>query len=736
MTVTGRTSGAAPPAAAPAGLPLGALGVLAALGGLACILVELAGAVGWILAALTPLAVGALTAVHAGLVALALPRAGAATRLVVAAVLGLATAGVAVWLSGVAGWFALRWLVVAAPVLAWLSPSARSAWRSGEQGAGALERLRRYGPLLWGLAGTWFLASRVLATAFEPLTGPAAWQSFYVDIPWHIALTAEGLDRAPAVYPWIPDVPIGYSWLFFGSLALLGNLTGATAAQLVLAVGPTVLAVLVPAALAVCTWVVSRSRVAVVVAPLLFSLTRAPVFGHVEGVQLTSQWVLINRDSTNAMVLAIATLLVLQLRAATEDPDRARRARWASLLVLFVIAFAVAGSRGGSVLPVLGAAGLSWLFALRHRERRPVATWSLALVVLAVPAATFAVTRSSGSFRLDPLSFLPAQVIGSEELPLGSLASLAGMLAMTAAVALVARHLPYARPAVPVLAGAALAGVLGVALFGHPSFSQLYFFHATWPLLVVGLAVLVALAVVRLGPLALLALGAAVVAVQVVLQPPALLPPTPWTVRVVLAGLVAGVVVGAVAVVLARRHGAWATGTLLVPAAVVALQPWALPEIVHGAVVAEPAETTATVSDGQLDLLDELRTRSDADDLVATNKHCLDGSLTTGRCDARWFTVAAFAERRVLVEGWSYDYTWESSGTDNHEPYWDQELLRANDGFIADPSPATCRTLGEAGVDWLYVDHREPWSPRLAEYAVLVDETGDAGLYRFTGDCG
>jgi hypothetical protein len=253
---------------------------------------------------------------------------------------------------------------------------------------------------------------------------------------------------------------------------------------------------------------------------------------------------------------------------------------------------------------------------------------------------------------------------------------------------------------------------------------------------VAGLAAVVAVAVHRLGVLALVALAAAVVAVQLVLEPPAQLPPNPWTVRLAVAAAVALLVIGAITAVLVRRHGTRVVGALLVPAAIVALQPWSLPEIVHEAVVAEPAETVATVSDTQLDLLAELRSRSDVDDLVATNKHCLSGNVAAGNCDARWFTVAAFAERRVLMEGWSYDYTWSSSGTDNHEPYWDPALLRANDGFIADPSPSTCRVLADAGVEWIYVDHREPWSPRIAEYADPVASVGDASLYRLPGDCG
>ena len=130
-----------------------------------------------------------------------------------------------------------------------------------------------------------------------------------------------------------------------------------------------------------------------------------------------------------------------------------------------------------------------------------------------------------------------------------------------------------------------------------------------------------------------------------------------------------------------------------------------------------------------------LRTRTGHDDLVATNKHYRRGRYADGSCDARWWTVSAFTERRVLVEGWSYDYTWTSSGTDNFEPYWDPALLRANDGLFAEPDAATCRVLVAEGVDWLYADKDGSWDPRLGGFADLVDEVEDAALYRLRPDC-
>ncbi|MGY1749434.1 hypothetical protein [Modestobacter sp. SYSU DS0511] len=726
-------SGSSARSGQPAGRPRaasGLLGAVAAALALGVLLSLLGEEVGWVTTLRAAAAVAVLTAVHSGIAAVALPRAGVLVRLLLGAVTGLAVAGIGVWMSGLVDWFAFRWLVVALPALVWLLPAARAGWRLDAAPGHWVARARRYGPVLWGVAGAWLIAAPTLAERIGATAGDVAFRQYYVDVSWHIALTAEGLDRAPEVYPWIPDVPIGYSWLFFGTLAFLGNLTGATAAQLVLAIGPTLMAVLVPVGLAGAAWVVSRSRLAAALAPLLFAVMRGPVFASIEQVQQTPGWVLINRDSTNALVLAVIVLLVTQARGG---PGR-RTAQAASVLLLFVLTFAAAGGRGGAVVPILGAAGLAWLSGLRFRDRRWLLTCSAAAIGVAIVAATFGVTRSSGSFRLDPLTFLPERSAGTHGAMDLQLAAIAVMLLMTASLLLIGRGIPQAAVARPVLIGGAIAGVAGLSLFGHPAFSQLYFFHACWPFLVVGLAVLLAGAVRALGALVLLPAAAAVVATQLVFQPPEFLPVSPWPVRAGAGALLVLVVLVAVGLVLARRHGVLRGLVGALPVLVVALQPWALPEVLHPSIMVLPAATGGTVSDGQLAVLAELRERSDLDDLVATNKHCLGGDVAAG-CDPRWFTVAAFAERRVLVEGWSYDYTWTTSGNDN-APYWDPELLRANDGFIAAPNPQDCEVLRGEGVEWLYVDHREAWSPALAEYADLVAGADDASLYRLRPGCG
>jgi hypothetical protein len=106
-----------------------------------------------------------------------------------------------------------------------------------------------------------------------------------------------------------------------------------------------------------------------------------------------------------------------------------------------------------------------------------------------------------------------------------------------------------------------------------------------------------------------------------------------------------------------------------------------------------------------------LRDESTASDLIATNAHCR--FPVKEPCDHRNHWIAAWAERRVLVEGWAYTVNANRGTRTMGEvvtgPFWDSALLTANDDLFTAPSPTTRdRLLDLAPVDWLVVDRRFP----------------------------
>jgi hypothetical protein len=129
-----------------------------------------------------------------------------------------------------------------------------------------------------------------------------------------------------------------------------------------------------------------------------------------------------------------------------------------------------------------------------------------------------------------------------------------------------------------------------------------------------------------------------------------------------------------------------------------------------------------------------LRSRSDPSDVVVTNMHCLGPVSYDARCASRHFWLAALAERDVLVEGWAYSAPSPEVApgfTGISDPFWDPDLIAANDAAIYAPSARTVEWLRSHSAEWVFVDRRvAPESPELDEYLDLVLERGRFAVYR------
>jgi hypothetical protein len=125
-----------------------------------------------------------------------------------------------------------------------------------------------------------------------------------------------------------------------------------------------------------------------------------------------------------------------------------------------------------------------------------------------------------------------------------------------------------------------------------------------------------------------------------------------------------------------------------------------------------------------------VRDHSSPDDVLATNVHCQPVTYLRDTCDARVFWLSAYAERRVLVEGWLFAP--RVAGVQG--PFWDQALFDLNEAAIADPTPERLAELRDRyGVRWLVVENgragqAEP-SPRLAELADRRHTEGSITVY-------
>ncbi|MDG6101891.1 hypothetical protein Daura_37475 [Dactylosporangium aurantiacum] len=159
-----------------------------------------------------------------------------------------------------------------------------------------------------------------------------------------------------------------------------------------------------------------------------------------------------------------------------------------------------------------------------------------------------------------------------------------------------------------------------------------------------------------------------------------------------------------------------------------------------------PIVTEGTVEAGRW-----LRARSTADDLIATNAHCVYLSPADG-CDRRHFGIAAYSERRVLVESWAYTaeaHSQEQSQgvIQQYTMYWHPQTIIDNDAAFTDPSPQTVgRLRDQYGVRWLWVEDVSNWywteeppypdevhvSPDLGKFTTLRYRAGHVAIYEIT----
>ena len=174
---------------------------------------------------------------------------------------------------------------------------------------------------------------------------------------------------------------------------------------------------------------------------------------------------------------------------------------------------------------------------------------------------------------------------------------------------------------------------------------------------------------------------------------------------------------------LRRRGGAvLLTGVLVVGAPGLVMDMKKSAEVPNGG-----AYASVPLPKSQVDLARWVRDHSSPSDVLATNLHCR--AVVDGWCDSRNFWLSAYAERRVLIEGWGFAPRVALTGP--YTPFWDQELLRLNDEAIVAPTADLLAMLRDRhGVRWLVVDRQvAPESPELATLAERRHDTGRYAVY-------
>jgi hypothetical protein len=662
----------------------------------------------------------------------------------------------------VAGLTAQRWIAfspVAVAVVLVLVPSTRNRLRTA-----------RTRPLPWWWASSVALISLVtlpqLRSYFHAV--PLSWQSgsraVDVDAYLHLALAGQLAHRGPTTFPWVQSESLAYHWFSHAWVAQVSVASGVPLDEVLFRFMAVLMPIVVVFAIATAAVrLTGRAWTGPVAGLLAFAGGDLNLLGR---VSIGSPVAPLSPSLGLAIPMVVAAAVVLALRWNKSMSGAG------GLLLLVVLCLGASGTKG-STLPLL-VAGLGLALAAMlvfNRSRVMSVAGDLAVVAGCLIFALIVVYHGSGA----GLHFSPSDA--ADQTPVAGWLGAPdttfriALLLAIAAAGVLARGaagfvLPFARtarltPTSWLLIGGGVAGAVAVAAFGHPGRSQWYFARTAIPLLVLGSAMGLAAMVSVLGPrrFARALIVSVPAGVALVWLGPAVVGPLRsggWTAAesMIAIGLVVLAAAGAAGAVwtsgrVNRLRLAGAAMVLTVLAGGVLSSVWGIlfppgqtpiSQITQATsakpLPAVPVTRHLATSRGQIDAARWIRDHSDVHDLVMTNRHCTT-PMEPIHCDSRRWTVAAFTERQVLVEGWTATPMSAKLGPKGRDSitinYWKPDLLRLNDGFIANPTESAAQELRRLGVRWIFVDHTRPYAPTLEPYATLRHQTPGVDVYEFTG---
>jgi hypothetical protein len=597
-------------------------------------------------------------------------------------------------------------------------------------------------PLAW----SWTLCAIVvgwtayLAAVFldrNPLVPPDENTRQYLDLAYQLSLAGEARNHIPLHVPQVAGEPLYYPWFAYAHMAMANMVAGVDLTAVSLRFAVPALCALGIVLTAVVGWRISGRPWAGIAAAALFFTIGEVNFTHPvtmpfgtqaafvvwHGMSMIYSWVLLL-----ALILALARILVAPARG------------WWILTALLL--FASSGAKASSLPVVLGALCFTALVLLIFRRRIP---WRVVgLIGMALAAQLFAIaalyrfrTYNTG---VNPLGSL--EVFGSGWALIAVFAAFVMNMQLRQAgiipllwYRLHARHRPTRPPEHGVealLVGGALAGVGAYLMLKQLSDGQQYFARAGFAFGVLASgwgyaevferAQLTRRGRVNLGVFAAVVALAAILVELLFARPgageAAYAPILRWSLLIAVCCLVGGVAW--------RLVGKRGTGGLVLLTAILVLGAPGLVMDAYKSVQNPNGGAYYSVPMPRSHVLAArwVRDHSSPGDVLATDVHCQPVTYFDG-CDPRSFWLSAYAERRVLVEGWTFAPRVAGAA---EVPFWDPDLLRRNDEAIADPTAQRLAELRDRyGVRWIVAD--DP-SPRLAEVADLRYRIGSTGVYQ------
>jgi hypothetical protein len=559
-----------------------------------------------------------------------------------------------------------------------------------------------------------------------------------IDETFHQALVSELANRFPPRIPFLIDTPLDYHWFVHAQIAAADHSTGLSSVEMLREVMPSVSLILSVLGIGAVALRLTRRPLATAVAPALLVAGVYQLMGpHYDTWQflepfMSRRFVWSPSQSYGVVMSAPAMMLILEVLRPNQ---KVHRLTWVALTLAL---FALSGAKA-TFMPIFLCAAIALLvltLIFARRFDRTVALLIGLLFVVNVFAQYVLFGGQTGGLKLDPFQTARAAV-ASDHLDKTALSVTAMTLVMLIAWLLygvgaygLIRADKWRDPRVVWLAFCVPTGIgVGLLLF-RSGFAQLWFQRTVAEMV----ALLSAWGLCYLLPSvsrkqAAIYGGAAAASGLVVFLIASFFEnrrkvALDATVPTLIATIVLPLIVIAVFVVIGRLHrvdrhsGIPSHASWTAPALCVCIllgfgtmNVWSFAyDIVTNDQLGTP-HYPALFAPGGTQAAEALRDKSDVDDIVATNIHCVQPDEKP--CDNRNFWAAAWTERQMVIEGWGYtaatNKNYVAGQANSTIPAPDPAQLKLNDAAFTDPSAETIGALADTyDVTWLFVSKDYP----------------------------
>jgi hypothetical protein len=545
----------------------------------------------------------------------------------------------------------------------------------------------------------------------QPLYWDGSWL-FYVDLPFQIALTAEVLERAPSVMPFLPTKPINYTWMFHGGMGVIGSVGGFSAQVMVLKIWPILFSGIISAFFAILAFVMTRNKWVTVISPLALATYGGILFfeGGFQSVYPISPT---QEFGTITLITLIIVFIYIQNHYFINGKYKVTHI--ATLSIVGLIATASKGSNG---ILILSFSLTYILIKVATRTRALRALVPAVFLSISTLIAIVAVISSQGGLEFNWARFSAL-----------TLQQLLELIAVGLTFALSAKFFIMSKPLeletkISLIAMVGL-GIIASAVFSHPGGSQGYFFRSIVPFLVVFLTYsCVRLfevfgkrrAFLVLVPMIILGLWVKSLDYQrlTVLDE---VYAFGWVVLVLIIGLT---LVYLVRFIFLQANLVSERNWLVMFAffAILSIQVFSILDNSYSRKI-----ESGWFTDKQRDAYSFLKAESNPQDLLITNQFCLNNvQFDDPKCDERTFSVSAYTGRRVYFETTSYAMS---------DPIFSdyQRQARVKD-FLESPTKSEYEFMLQEGVDWIYLNLKVGSNSELSDYAELEFENSDSQVWK------